>query len=170
MKKSAFIVYAWLSAVIWYLFIFWLNSVDLTDINSSTFNIFINIISYQIAYGILFLLIYKAILSTLKLTVTRLMYFKSQREHSEDQEFASIIELLVLITAVLLTVILAIIDEAHQIDIINKIASINDVLANLAGILIFAALIFLAPIVHEADLIFGKSIARKLKTKSHKTK
>lgn len=165
MKKKLFSLYNWITVIAWYALIYLTGVLKGSDYNNSdNTTIFFNLVSYQFAFGILFLLIFRSILSELRLKINRLMYYKSKREKSEDLEFTKVVEVLVLFLSITLSILAVVFTEYMQITMDDKIVSINDLLSNVAGVLLFAALTFVLPHIYE----FEMRIAKKINLKSKK--
>jgi len=161
MKKRIFSLYSWGTVIIWYAFIHYTSIIVGSEYITNTSNNYFNFISFQLSYGVLFLLIFRSILNELRLKVTRLMYYKSKRELSEDIEFAHIVEYLTFFISISLSVLAVVFNEYLQITRKIKIASTNDLLSNIVGIMLFAALTFVLPHIHEFEIILTKKINNK---------
>lgn len=156
MRDRAFILYSWATVVLWYGFIWLLSSIPNLDTTGSQTHWMISGAGYQLAYALLFLLIYRAILMTLRLRVDRLMYWKSKREKSEDEQFANIVEKLVMSVAALMCIALMALDEYHQLGITGRIATIIDVAVNFTGVAVAAVVTYLLPILIELEARLAK--------------
>ena len=84
------------------------------------------------------------------------MYWKSKREKAEDQEFAKVVELLIMLLTFSLCIILAIVDEYHQTQVFGRIASIEDLMVAAVGMILAAFSIFAAPIIPEIEARLAK--------------
>lgn len=156
MKERWFILYSWGTTIAWYVFIWFASSITRLDYEGFYANWIINSIGYQLAYALLFLLVFRSILVTLRLKVERLMYWKSKREKAEDQEFAKVVELLIMLLTFSLCIILAIVDEYHQTQVFGRIASIEDLMVAAVGMILAAFSIFAAPIIPEIEARLAK--------------
>jgi len=171
MKKRLFSIYNWGTTIAWYGFIHYTSILVGSEYIIKPPNNYFNFISFQLSYGILFLLIFRSILNELRLKVSRLMYYKSKRELAEDKEFARVVEYLTLFISISLSILAVVFNEYLQITREIKIASTYDLLSNIVGILLFAALTFVLPHIHEFEIILTKKIINKeKKTKNTKSK
>lgn len=169
MRKNAFIIYAWITTIAWYLVILLFSTVEGVDLIQDYSNLFITTIAYQLAYGFLFLLIFRAMLITLKLKVERLLFWKTKREKAEDEEFAVIVEVLVVIIALVSTTLLAALDEFNQLNVVGRVGHINDVFVALSGALMFAVIVFVIPHATEIEARIAKlPSSRKVSSKTNK--
>lgn len=161
MSNKLFIVYNFSTAAIWFIVILLLNLTPNLDFSGNAVDWTIRMLGTAFMYGFLFLLIVRAILSSVKLQVERLQYWRSAREKSEDAEFSYLIELFIFITAILLTLILAITDEYLQSAIPGRISSLPDILVNLIAILIAAIVTVRFPLLSEFEARAFKGLKKR---------
>lgn len=169
-KNNWFIAYSWFTVVAWYAVIWLLSSVQDIDVDGNYVHWFLSSIGYELAFGLQFILIFRAIIVTLKLKVEKLMYWKTKREKEEDQEFVKVIETLILFLSISITLILAISDEYHQTFVSGRISNMEDILVNLMGIIIAAIFVFVVPIIAEIEDRLEKLESKPNKHKKRSTK
>ncbi|MFQ5492613.1 MAG: VanZ family protein [Candidatus Dojkabacteria bacterium] len=163
MKNPAFILYNWGSAAAWFGVILIVSSIPNLDIVGDVNDWVLRAVGYALMYGLLFLLIMRALLATFRAQVDRLMYWKSKREQAEDSEFAQIVEFLLFLVAVLISVLLAAFDEYFQSGISGRVGDIVDVFIAAMGMIITSVLVLKFPIIAEFE-------ARLLNSKKGKAK
>jgi VanZ family protein len=168
-KKIAYIIYAWGSTIILVGAVFWLATVPhLADQGGESEELF-KILYRIILYAFVFLLIYRSLLATFRITVKRLSAWHSKKEKSEDTTFVLIIETLLVIIAVLSSSIISIIDEYIQNFVEGRSADIEDVLISILGILLSAMIVYSSPVLGEAEMFikhrFFPSPSKKEDTK-----
>lgn len=115
MKRLFFLVYAWGSTALFGFLIYWLATIPNFQTGNSMSDDLIKVIFRMVLYAILFILLYRSIIITLKSTVERLASFKSRGEKTEDAEFVLIIETLVVILCMILCTTFAFFEEHTQL-------------------------------------------------------
>jgi glycopeptide antibiotics resistance protein len=159
MNSSEYLVsYYWLSALVFYIFIWILSSVGNIDVSLDIYVASANLVGYALLYSVLTILIFRAVIATLEAKVSRLAVSESKREEQEDLEFSKTIKYLVLVIAILATTILAVADEFHQSYVLGRVASVYDIYVNSLGITLGALVALIAPqLMHWEKRIFSKS-------------
>lgn len=115
MRKLAFMLYTWGSTVIFAFLVYWLATVpNLRAGEDLITDEVIKIIFRMTMYAILFILIYRSVILTLKTNVERLAKWRSKREEMEDNEFVLIIETLVVVMVVFICTGFAFIEQNVQ--------------------------------------------------------
>lgn len=115
MRKLAFMLYTWGSTVIFGFLVYWLATVpNLKAGEDMITDEVIKIIFRMTMYAILFILIYRSVILTLKTNVERLAKWRSKREEMEDNEFVLIIETLVVVMVVFVCTGFAFIEQNVQ--------------------------------------------------------
>ncbi len=164
-KKIAFLIYAWGTTIAYIFLIFWLATVPHLANQNDEFEFLIKTIYRMTLYGLLFILIYRSLISTFRTTVTRLSQWHSKKEKSEDIVFVLIIESLLVVISVLLSLIIAGIDEYLQSFIDGRNAQVEDVLISFMSVLLAAILVYSTPIIGELEVtikhIFFNATSRK---------
>lgn len=151
-KKYFFIFYAWITALIWGIVIFWFSGIENLKIAGDDNSLLIERITYLLSYGFLLILIFRALISTFRLTIDRLSYSRSKKERSEDREFVIITETLLLTNAILITSIIAIINYHYLDTVEGRINDTYSFLTNIIGILIAALITYSWPIISTLEL------------------
>lgn len=158
MKSLAFIAWSWGSTIVFAVLVYW--SSTLPNVSSvSAGDEVIKAAFRMLLYSVLFLLVYRSIIATLRSSVTRLSAWRSKNEAVEDAEFVLIIETLVVITTTLISVLFAIFTEYAQQFAAGRIADVKDVLVSIMAILLTALVVYTMPAVGELEV----AIAHKLK-------
>lgn len=115
MKKFLFVIYAWGSTVLFGFLIFWLSTVPNLQAGNELSDDLIKVIFRMVLYAILFILLYRSIIITLKSTVVRLANYRSRNEKFEDSEFVLIIETMAVVICVVSCVAFAFFEEQNQL-------------------------------------------------------
>lgn len=161
MSQRVFVIYAWGSVALWFFLILILGLVPNLDVTGNQIDWLARSLGYSLLYGIMFLLLFRAMLATTRAKVSRLMYYKSKREKIEDSEFAYLTEFLLFLVAVLVTLLLSILDEYIQSGVEGRIGAVVDVLVNILGVAFTTALIFKVPLITELEEILFKKNPKK---------
>lgn len=114
MKRLGLLIYAWGSAFLFALVIYWLATLPNFQAGTQVNDEVIKVVFKMIMYAILFILIYRAVILTLKSTVDRLSGFRSKGEAIEDSEFVLIIETLVIVMVASICMLFAFFEEHVQ--------------------------------------------------------
>ncbi len=115
MRKLAFILYTWGSTILFSFLVYWLATVpNLHAGNDAVTDEVVKIIFRMTMYAILFILIYRSIILTLKTNVDRLAKWRSKREEMEDNEFVLVIETLVVLVVIFVCTSFAFIEQNVQ--------------------------------------------------------
>jgi hypothetical protein len=115
MKKLAFMLYTWGSTLLFAFLVYWLATVpNLKAGDDMITDEVIKIIFRMTMYAILFILLYRSVILTLKTNVERLAKWRSKREEIEDNEFVLIIETLVVVMTVFVCTSFAFIEQNVQ--------------------------------------------------------
>jgi flagellar biosynthesis protein FlhB len=165
MKKLAFLIYAWGSTALFLTFLFWLATIPNLEASESSemTDQIIKVLFRMVLYSLLFIFIFRSIIITLKSTISRLSSWRSKREKIEDLEFVLIIETLVTVVAILASILIAIAEEAIQINISGRSAEIVDILVSVIAILITAIVSYSMPVIGELEI----AILHKIKEKKY---
>ncbi len=151
-KTIGFLIYAWGSTLLFIALIFWLATVPYLADDNSQFELIIKTIYRMTLYGLLFLLIYRSLIATLRSTVSRLSKWHSKKEKQEDVVFVLIIETLLVVVSVLSSLLIAVMDEFIQTSISGRYAEIEDVLVSFLSILLAAILVYSTPTIGELEV------------------
>lgn len=153
MKKAAFLIYAWSSTFIFGGLILWMATVPEFSIEYEEADVAIKVALRITLYFILFLLIYRSLLASLRNIVYRLSKWRSKRERVEDAEFVLIIETLLIIISVLVAIIVSIADKWIQTNEISSNSSYHfeDLFVSLIGILLSATITYILPVIGELE-------------------
>jgi hypothetical protein len=114
MKKLAFLMYAWGSTFLFAFIVYWLATIPNLRAGDAVTDEVIKIIFRMTLYAILFVLLYRSIIITLKSSVERLAKWRSRREEVEDSEFVLIIETLVVILVIFVCTTFAFFEQHIQ--------------------------------------------------------
>jgi len=151
-RKLLFIAYSWVTVFAWVVVIFWFSSLENLEVYSNDYSHLIERITYLLSYGFLLLTLFRALISTFRLTVDRLAYAKGKREKKEDKEFVIIVETLLLTNAILIACLLAVANYHFLDGIEGRINDTYTFLANIIGILISALITYSWPVLNDIEL------------------
>ncbi len=151
-RKTLFIIYTWLTAALWLVVIVWFSSLKNLEIYSNKHSITLERITYALAFGFLLLLVFRALISTFKLTVDKLAFARSLKERNEDREFVIIVETLLLSNSILICILTVIGNtfilnrtEGREVDTYSF-------MINILSVLCFALLTYSWPILNTLEL------------------
>jgi hypothetical protein len=160
-KNNIFILYNWLTVAVWATIILLISMIPDLDIQGTAVNWTFTSIGYALMYALLFLLLLRAILATLRLKVGRLMYFRSKGEKAEDHEFALITEFLVVMVTFLSCILFSCFEEYVRNMTPGRVGDISDILFNAIGITVVALFAFGFPIITEFETRVFHSVTKK---------
>ena len=172
MRKLAFLIYAWGSTVLFGLLIIWLSTIPNFQAGDLVNDEVIKVIFRMTLYAILFILIYRSIIITLKTTVERLSKWRSRKEEMEDSEFVLIIETLIVLLVIFICATFAFVEQnvqfytegrnrADSTLISNNevyipqsvIAESNkDVLVSMMAVLLTSIVVYSIPVIGELEV------------------
>ncbi len=156
MKTISFLLYSWGSTILYTAFLFWLASVPNLGNGDLNTDEMVKVGYRLILYSILFILIYRSLIVTLKSSISRLAAWRSKKEKIEDMEFVLIIETLLVIISILVCVIVAIIEELLQSNLgFNAEArsfEVKDILVSLMSILLTSIIVYSMPVIGEFEV------------------
>lgn len=181
MKKAGFLVYAWGSTFLFGLLIIWLATIPNFSAGELLSDEIIKIIFRMTMFSILFILIYRSIIITLKSTVERLSKWRSRKEEIEDTEFVLIIETLIVVLVIFITTTFAFIEENIQfytqgrnnadstivVDNVEYIEmsviteSNKDILVSVIAILLTAIVVYSVPVIGELEVAIKHKFDRE---------
>lgn len=165
MKKALFIAYAWGSTALFAGLIYWLATISYLDTGDQVTTELVKIIFRMSMYAILFILLYRSIILTLKTSVRRLSQWRSKREQIEDTEFVLIIETLVVVLTVLSTTLFSVFEEYTQfITGGYRSAEVKDVLISIISVLLTALVVYTIPVIGELEIAIKNKLSRELKS------
>lgn len=124
----------------------------------------------MLLYAMLFILLYRAIIASLRSSVTRLAKWRNKPEAEEDAEFVLIIETLAIIVTILSTTIFAATEEFLQLYTEGRQADIKDVLVSVMAILLTALISYTIPAVGELEFAVKRKLDKELKRPSKSKK
>ncbi len=166
MKKLSFLVYAWGTTILFAGLIYWLATIPNLDAGDEVTDELVKVIFKMTLYSILFILVYRSIIITLKSTVTRLASWRSKKEKTEDAEFVLIIETLVVIITALGTTLFSIFEEYVQNFVDGRTADVKDVLISVMAILLTSIVVYSVPVIGELEYAIRHSLQRSSKKDS----
>lgn len=155
-KKALFILYNWFTTLIWIVVLFWFSSQEDLQIGSDEDSLFVERITYFLGFSFLFLLIYRSLINTFRLTVEKLAFTRSKEEAKEDREFVLIVETLLLSNAILLSVFIAVANNLYLETISGREVDIYLFLINSLGILVFALITYSWPVLSIIEARIAK--------------
>jgi hypothetical protein len=166
MKKLAFFIYSWGSSILFISLTLWLASIPDFKIYYGDID-FVFKVGFRITlYMLLFVLIYRSFITTLKNAIKRLSKWRSKREQHEDAEFVIIIETMVVIATLFMCTTVALIDQWIQSRAIffKGDQYITDLFVSVFGIITAAIIVYILPslgeleyaVKHRFEEVFGK--------------
>jgi hypothetical protein len=158
LNRLIYSIYIWSTVFVWTGVIWWLSSIPKLTLVETDAEMAIRVVMQMLEFGFLFLLTYRALLTTFKFRVERLAFWRSKKEESEDMQFVFIVETLLLIIAILLCVIYGGVDEYHQTFVDGRDGSIRDLLLDTIGILVIALVTYSVPVITEIELFTLRKI------------
>ncbi len=165
MKKAIFIAYAWGSTALFAGLIYWLATISYLDAGDEVTGELVKIIFRMSMYAILFILLYRSIILTLKTSVRRLSQWRSKREQMEDTEFVLIIETLVVIISVLATTLFSVFEEYTQfITGGYRNAEVKDVLISIIAVLLTALVVYTVPVIGELEIAIKNKLSSEFRS------
>lgn len=159
LNRIIYIIYIWFTVVLWAGVIWWISSIPRLSLVETDWETIGRVISHMLAFGFLFLLTYRALLTTFKFRIERLAFWRSKKEESEDSQFVFIVETLLLIIAILMCVLYGVVDEYHQGFVEGREGTLRDLLLDVIGVLVFALVTYSVPVITEIEVF----TIRKLK-------
>lgn len=165
-KKLAYYIWIWGSTIAFLGLILWLSFLPNLDVSAGSSNEALKVLFRMFLYAMLFILIYRSVIGTLKNNVKRLAIWHSRREAKEDAEFLLIIETLVVIVTIFVTVLISIFDEAIQTyaGVEGRVGDIKDILISTMAVLLTALIVYTMPVIGELEM----AIRHKLMSRSSK--
>jgi len=115
MRRFIFLVYAWGSTALFSGLIYWLATIPNLQVGNNMSDDLIKVVFRMVLYAILFILLYRSTIITLKSTIVRLANFRSKNEKVEDAEFVLVIETLVVILCMVICVLFSFFEEHTQL-------------------------------------------------------
>lgn len=173
MKKIAFFLYSWSTTIFFVALLFWLATLpNFGDQFSGNSEEVIKTIYRLLLYSILFLLIYRSLITTFRYTVDRLAAWRTDEEKEEDSEFVLIVETLITVIAILSSVIIAVIEEIIQgpygLNIEGRSFEVKDILVSTLSALLAGIVVYTIPVIGELEVslknkfsVFIKNIKKK---------
>lgn len=167
MKQVFFLLYAWGTTILFVGLIFWLSTIPgLHEVTDDSIDTAFKTLFKMTQYAVLFILIYRSIILTLKTTVDRLMSWRSKEEHIEDLEFMLIIESLVTLVTALLAIIVAIVDEYIQATELvedTRAEGFRGVLVSSMAIFLTSVVVYSLPVLGELEIAIKHKIEEGFK-------
>lgn len=173
-KKFGFIAYSWLTTLLFAGVIYWLATIANFDVTTDITNEVVKVLFRMIMYAFLVVLIYRSLIATFRMTVTRLSSWRSKGEAAEDAEFVLIIETLLVIISVLSSILYAVFEQYVQMQIAGRTESLNDmlkdVLVSIMASLLAALVVYTIPSTGELEMAVKHYYQRRKKQKTSKKK
>jgi hypothetical protein len=160
-KKLAYVLWAWGSTILFAGLIYWLATIPNFDVKSDPSGEVIKVLFRMLLYAVLFILVYRSIIATLKTTVSRLSAWRSRDEAIEDAEFVLIIETLVVIISILATILFSVFEEGIQNFVEGRHAEIKDVLVSVMAVLLTSIVVYSAPVIGELEVAIKHKLDRE---------
>lgn len=164
-KKVAYYIWIWGSTLAFLAVLLWLSTLPNLDVTSGIGNESIKVLFRMFLYAMLFILLYRSIIGTLKSSVKRLAIWHSKREAEEDNEFLLIIETLVVLVTIFVSVLISIFDEAIQTyaGVEGRSGDIKDILISTMAVLLTALIVYTMPVIGELEM----AVKHRLDSRKH---
>jgi len=163
MKKTLFIVYTWATTLLFAAVIYWIATLPYFRYGNTTTDDLMRVIYKMVEYAILFILIYRSIMLTLKSTVVRLAHYRSKGEKGDDEEFVLIIETLIIIITTLSCILFSIFETYVSGFVAGRTAEIKDVLISTMAILLTGIVLYTIPVIGEFEMAIKHKIESEVK-------
>lgn len=165
-KKTLYYIWIWGSTFLFVGLIIWLAFLPNLDVSKGPNNEPIKVLFRMFLYAMLFVLLYRSIIGTLKTTVGRLAIWHSKREAREDSEFLLIIETLVVVVTIFVCVLISIFDEAIQVygGVEGRTGDIKDILISTIAVLLTALVVYTMPVIGELEMAIKHKLDRELRS------
>ncbi len=160
-KKLAYVLWAWGSTILFAGLIYWLATIPNFDVRSDPSGEVIKVLFRMLLYAVLFILVYRSIIATLKTTVSRLSAWRSRDEAIEDAEFVLVIETLVVIISILATILFSVFEEGIQNFVEGRHSEIKDVLVSVMAVLLTSIVVYSAPVIGELEVAIKHKLDRE---------
>lgn len=159
--KWTYTLWAWISTIALAILIYELAQVPFLTATADATNEAVKVIFRMVLYALLFILLFRSIIATLKNSVGRLSKWRSKREEFEDAEFVLIIETLVVIITLLATILFAIFEEYTQTMVSGRAAELKDVLVSVMACLLTAIVVYTVPVIGELEVAIKQKLFPK---------
>lgn len=166
--KYGYVIWSWLTVIVMAAVMYWIATLPNFDVSSDATNEAVKVVFRMLLYSALFILFYRAVIATLRNTVSRLSAWRSKQEAIEDAEFVLIIETFVVIVSILVTTMYAIFEEYAQIYVAGRAAELKDVLVSVMGVLLTAIVVYSIPVVGELEIAIAHKLRSEFKGKGKK--
>lgn len=163
-KKMMYFIWIWGSTLAYIGMIIWLAFLPNLDVSTGPGNEAIKVLFRMFIYAILFILVYRSIIGTLKNTVRKLAVWHSKREAAEDAEFLLIIETLIVVISIFISVLIAIFDEAIQTYALveGRSGEIKDILVSTIAVLLTSLIVYTMPVIGELEMAIKHKFEREV--------
>ncbi|MBL8014831.1 MAG: VanZ family protein [Candidatus Doudnabacteria bacterium] len=165
-KRVAYYIWIWGSTLAFLALVLWLSFLPNLDVTAGAGNEALKVLFRMFLYAMLFILLYRSVIGTLKNSVSRLAVWHSKREAKEDTEFLLIIETLVVLVTIFVTVLISIFDEAIQTyaGVEGRSGDIKDILISTMAVLLTALIVYTMPVIGELEM----AVKHRLQDRGHK--
>ncbi|MCS7317916.1 MAG: hypothetical protein NZZ41_06400 [Candidatus Dojkabacteria bacterium] len=168
MKNIGLIIWSWVSTIGMGLLIFILTiDPNLSVSSDRAVDVFVKVVYTMLLYSILFILMYRAIIITLKSTIERLSKWRSKQEQIEDEEFVLIIETMVVIITILSTILFSIFAQYGEYLVrgANAQPDLKDILVSSIAILLTAIVTYSLPVIGELEVAIKHKVEKVYKNR-----
>jgi hypothetical protein len=163
-KKTLYFIWVWGTTIAFIAMILWLSFLPNLDVASGAGNEVVKVLFRMFLYSMLFILIYRSIIGTVKNTVKKLAVWHSKREAAEDAEFLLIIETLIVVISIFVSVLISIFDEAIQTYALieGRTGEIKDILVSTVAVLLTSLIVYTLPVIGELEMALKHKFDREL--------
>lgn len=167
-NKIGHLIWVWLTTAVFAGFIFYISREPNFSIYGDATDEALKVLFRMIMYGILFILLYRSMIASLRNTVRRLSGWHTRREAVEDAQFALIIETLLVVLCILACIIFAVFEELSQ----NYVTGRNiypgdaerDILVSTMAVLLSALIVYSIPALGELEVALKHRINEEWKS------
>lgn len=159
-----YFIWVWGTTIAFIAMILWLSFLPNLDVASGAGNEVVKVLFRMFLYSMLFILVYRSIIGTVKNTVKKLAVWHSKREAAEDAEFLLIIETLIVVISIFVSVLIAIFDEAIQTYALveGRTGEIKDILVSTVAVLLTSLIVYTLPVIGELEMAIKHKFDREL--------
>lgn len=163
MRKILFLIWSWGTTFAFAGLIYWIATIPQFQTATGSTDELIKLVYRLLLYAIFFLLLFRAIMATLRSSIARLSKWHSKREAEEDAEFVLIIETLVVTITSLAVMLFAIFEEYIQNFVAGRNPELKDVLVSIMATLLTGLIVYSMPIIGELEVALNQKLKQELR-------
>ncbi|MBD3280751.1 hypothetical protein GF389_04480 [Candidatus Dojkabacteria bacterium] len=155
MKKLVFTLYTWVTFSAFTLFLLYFSTLENIEVQYDLSKT-LEYTTYFFAFGFLSILLFRALVYSLRFSVDRLSKAQNRQEKTEDAEFRLIIETLLVVITISINTSLVLVNHMLLENTIGRSSDIYAILINVLGIVVFSFISFVWPVIGEIEEKFAK--------------